>query len=245
MNPYLWSGVAALWICVITGFVAVRRVMIWGKTLRLTDPPSSKRPRGLRPVVFGIVPAAVALSTIVPLTDEMSTATSLAWAACVIPVTILIDSAIVAIVALSTTRRLLVAEDEDVAQILRRFRGLCSDGMYSESVQLIRDALVRYPDNADLCIRGATTFLPDDRNDPVAATESRELAHRAVALAPRRPRILLQAAAVMCDLHEYVDARRIVDRAARQLSDGDPLHVDLVHVDRLVIAGECQDRSAE
>ena len=242
----MWIWVGALWLLAGVMVLVFRRLRAWADTTPYRSNPADLRwflP--VKVVVKWVVPSLVAASVVVPIARGMSSQVVVAWAAAVVPAALLIAGVVAIAVAGPLAWRAATSDDEAVVQVLQRSRALLSQEMDDQAAELVRDALVRYPDDARLCAHGAWLALPEDRSDPVAATESRELARRAAALAPNSVPILLSAARVMYRLHEVADARALLERArSRPIADV-PLRAELLHLDGLVLTSEGHDERAE
>src|SRR5918998_1447013 len=97
-------------------------------------------------------------------------------------------------------------EDERVEDILRESRALADADRTEENHALLREALLRFPEEVDLCLWAAACFAADDGDLSI------ELAARAAALAPDDPHVLVRAGGV-AQCIDRVDELR--DYAAR------------------------------
>jgi tetratricopeptide (TPR) repeat protein len=121
--------------------------------------------------------------------------------------------------------------------VIAKSVALSREGMHEENEQLLRSALVRYPDSAELCLRAALAIW--ERG------ETTELLRRAVRLEPNDPGLLTQAAGVMFELGEFEEAREW-GRRSRQLAPKDfPLASSLVFLAGRLAAEDDHDAKAE
>lgn len=78
---------------------------------------------------------------------------------------------------------------------------------WGENEALVRDAVARYPNSAELSIRAAVAQI-ESRPD-----RARELAHRAVSLEPKNPALLTRCASFFTATRDFQDAERYAKAA--------------------------------
>jgi len=124
-------------------------------------------------------------------------------------------------------------------QTLERSDALTRAGRHDEHLELMREAVRRFPDQDEVLIRAAAAHVME------APEEAARLAVRAVTLAPGDPAMLTRAASVAFALERYEQATAWVKDATAR-ADGDfPLAFDLIHLGGKLAIVRGDDEHAE
>ena len=117
-----------------------------------------------------------------------------------------------------------MAQADDLEQVLEKSRALALEQVDDENERLLRGAVRRFPENAEVWLRlGLAVLLSTPE-------ESATYLRRAVSLAPTDPWTLTRAASIMFFLHEFDAAQDYVDRAVRAAPDQFEGEIDLMHL---------------
>ena len=127
---------------------------------------------------------------------------------------------------------------DEIQRIIARSQALSAEERWDENEELMRDAVTRYPDSPDICIRAAVA-QSEKRPD-----EARRLAHHAAALAPRDAGLLTRCASLLVALKDFQAADRYA-RAAHAVAPNDfPLSAELAFIlGRIAWAHDEDDRA--
>ncbi len=97
-------------------------------------------------------------------------------------------------------------------------------GLHAQNEELLRDAVERFPTDAELLFRLAVATCQQDR------CGSKERLSQAIHLAPDDPGILTRGASLMFALGDIETARRWTERARTRATDEFPLLIPLIHL---------------
>ena len=112
----------------------------------------------------------------------------------------------------------------EVERVIERSKALLDAERHEENEALMRAAVERYPEDADLAIFAAIAALA---RDPEGA---KTRVRRAAALAPEDPGVLTRCASLMVSLDEFDDAENYAHRAFRSAPEDFVLMTDLVYL---------------
>lgn len=112
-------------------------------------------------------------------------------------------------------------------------------GLHAENEKLLRDAVERFPIDAELVFRLAVAICEQHPH------ESKQHLRRAVSLAPDDPGILTRGASLMFALGDVKAAREWAEQARTRAQDGFPLLIPLIHLIGKLAEGQGSYEAAE
>lgn len=127
----------------------------------------------------------------------------------------------------------------ELHEILKQSEALEQYGRDQENAALLIDAIRRFPDDVELCVRTSLALLP------TSPQECKRLLQRATDLAPDDPKTFTRCASQMFYLAEYDTAREYVRSAGRLAPNDFPLRAELLHLMGRLAAEKGDDSLAE
>lgn len=140
---------------------------------------------------------------------------------------------------ISTSESYVTSEREQIQQLLEKSSALAREGLHKENESLLREALQRFPNEPELCIRTALAIIED------SPEEAKELIRRTVTITPDDPWNLTRCASVMFYLEEFEQARSYVRRASENAPEDFEFAAGLAHLGGRLAAQQGNDAFAE
>jgi len=116
------------------------------------------------------------------------------------------------------------SRQRELERIYSRSEALLDEQCYDENQALLREAIVRFPDVAELCLRTAASYLGS------AEEEAKRLVRHAAELEPSDPWLLARGATLMLDLLDFESAEQYAREAKAFAPEDFVFASDITHI---------------